>query len=119
MVKCFKDLTESSCLLFGSSGSGVVRPFKTSASTSDLNLSDDSFAWVGPLSMNKGCDRAFIINGTRVSFGAENPGIFTDGVCYLDWIAKEYGLELDPRFRTLKNHCFQGIGDIADKDHCN
>ena len=118
-MRCFKDRTESSCFLFGSSGSGVIRPFKTSSVPSifsELNLSEKSFAWVGPLSINKGCDRAVIINGTKVSFGAENPGIFTDGSCYLDWIAEEYGLELDPELRPKTNHCSKDSGDLADKD---
>lgn len=116
-VRCFKDRTKSSCLLFGSSGSGVVRPFRTPPVSPDLleyNLSQKSFAWVGPLSMNKGCDRAIIIKSTKVSFGAENPSIFTDGSCYLDWIAKEYGLDLDPKLQPKKNLCFKGSGDLED-----
>ena len=118
-VRCFKDRTESSCLLFGSSGSGVVRPFRKSSVSPDLleyNLSDESFAWVGALSMNKGCDRAMIINSSKISFGAENPSIFTDGSCYLDWIAQEYGLKLDPKLQPKKNLCFKGSGDLADMD---
>ena len=119
-MKCFRDSTESSCFFFGSSGSGVVRPFKESAVSPNLiqyNLSKKQFAWVGPLSMSKGCDQAvMLVKGTRVSLGAENPGIFTDGTCYLDWIAKAYELEVDPKLYPKKHLCFKGNGDLEDAD---
>ena len=118
-MRCFKDSTQSSCPFFGSSGSGVVRPFQKTVVSSNFtqyDLSEEQFAWVGTLSMSKGCDQAVIINGTRVSLGAENPGIFTDGACYLDWIAKEYGLQIDPKLRPKKELCLQGSGDLDDAD---
>ena len=120
-VQCFRDSTESSCLFFGSSGSPVVRPLKTNSiidsSFSNINLSEAQYAWIGPLSISKGCDRAAIISnddGDQVKLGSENPGIYTDGSCYLDWIAEEYEMKLDLRFLPEKDLCFHGCGDLND-----
>ena len=30
----------------------------------------------------------------RFTFGSLNPAVFTDGNCYLDWIADQYNLEV-------------------------
>ena len=106
-VQCYRDPIESSCLLFGSSGSSIVRPFRDGTRR-------ERYSWQGPLSMYKGCDGAWILNGTRVNYGGQNPGVFTDGACYLPWIAEQYGLEVDPSLRPSGNACAPSSGDLLD-----
>ena len=48
---CYKDPSEASCFQHGNSGSSVMTYFKA-------NGRDDSYAFTGPLSMHKGCDKA-------------------------------------------------------------
>ena len=60
--------------------------------------------------MSKGCDRADIFSHfkqTQVKLGSENPGIFTDGSCYLDWIARSYNLQLNPNLLPRQDICSQ------------
>ena len=47
-----------------------------------------------------------------VFFSGENPGVFTNGGCYLQWIARQYGMVAD----NTETECDQEIGDINDKD---
>ena len=47
---CYKDPTEGSCFQNGNSGSSVMTHFKTTEE-------EDAYAFVGPLSMHKGCDQ--------------------------------------------------------------
>ena len=48
---CYKDPSEASCFQHGNSGSSVMTYFKA-------NGQDESYAFTGPLSMHKGCDKA-------------------------------------------------------------
>ena len=48
---CYKDPSEASCFQHGNSGSSVMTYFKG-------NGGDESYAFTGPLSMHKGCDKA-------------------------------------------------------------
>ena len=70
-TKCYRDPTHSSCFLFGNSGSGVVRPI----TPEEANITQ--YAYTGPLSMSKSCDN-IIIYDNKITYGSENPGIFTD-----------------------------------------
>ena len=98
---CALDPSTESCLDTGDSGSGLVMP-----------RGDGSFAWVGALSYSRGCDRA----GTRFTgqarniFHGENPGVFSSGLCYLPWIARQYGMVWEG------GACSQERGDRTDAD---
>ena len=62
--------------------------------------------------MSKSCDN-ILINDNKITYGSENPGIFTDAHCYLDWIAASYGMKLaDGYVRPLS--CAQSRGDRAN-----
>ena len=98
-TKCYRDPTQASCFLFGNSGSGVVRRFTTE------EQEVEQFAFTGPLSMSKSCDNILIYDN-KITYGSENPGIFTDAYCYLPWIAGEYGMKL-PESYTPKDTCSQ------------
>ena len=96
-----------------------VRALRDSADSSNTSLSNEQYAWIGPLSISKGCDRTDIFspfNQTQVKLGSENPGIFTDGSCYLDWIARSYNLQLDPELLPRQDISSQAIGDIHDSN---
>ena len=59
--------------------------------------------------MSKSCDDITIMD-EKISYGAENPGIFTDAYCYLPWIASQYGMRL-PDGYVRPSSCDQTIGD--------
>jgi hypothetical protein len=66
------------------------------------------------LSLYKGCDQAHIFEQNKVSYGAENPGVFTDGACYLTWVAEQYGLKVDPQLQPEGPVCAPAKGSRAD-----
>ena len=105
-VFCGRDPSCESCLDAGDSGSGLAIK----------RADEESYAWVGPLSFYRGCDRAapsVKATETRVNiFNGENPGVFTNGGCYLQWIANQYGMV---RANTQAD-CDQTLGDINDKN---
>merc|ERR1719400_580133 len=105
-TKCYVDPSRSSCFLFGNSGSGVIRSI-----TPKSNESKESaqYAYTGPLSMSKSCDDITIMDD-KISYGAENPGIFTDAYCYLPWIASEYGMRLPDGYKRPPS-CDQSRGE--------
>jgi len=95
----------------------------------------ERFAWQGPLSTSYGCDRHifpfFFPGGDTLGsrYHAENSGIFTDGRCYLEWIADQYNMDLSPALLTVATTpetvtpagtptptCAAGVGDRADRD---
>ena len=102
-TKCYRDPTHSSCFLFGNSGSGVVRPI----TPEEANVTQ--YAYTGPLSMSKSCDN-IIIYDNKITYGSENPGIFTDAYCYLAWIAAMYRMVL-PDGYTSYSSCGQSNGE--------
>ena len=102
-TKCYRDPTHSSCFLFGNSGSGVVRPI----TPEEANITQ--YAYTGPLSMSKSCDN-IIIYDNKITYGSENPGIFTDAYCYLAWIAAMYRMVL-PDGYTSYSSCGQSNGE--------
>ena len=103
-VLCARDPSAESCLDSGDSGSGLVMP-----------RGDGTFSWVGTLSFYKGCDRAKSqFQDEKVSnFHGENPGVFSSGVCYLPWIARQYGLTFS---RGSGQGCEQTTGNREDRD---
>jgi len=101
---CYRDPSMTSCFLYGNSGSGVLRRFDET----------ERYSWVGPLSMSKGCDLALITDNT-ITYAAENPGVFTNAICYLDWIANQYGLRMPANFKKPST-CSDSRGDIKDID---
>ena len=106
-TKCYIDPSRSSCFLFGNSGSGVIRSITTKSK--ELSKEITQYAYTGPLSMSKSCDDITIMDD-KISYGAENPGIFTDAYCYLPWIASQYGMRL-PDGYVRPSSCDQTIGD--------
>ena len=57
---CYKDPSEASCFQHGNSGSSVMTFFKA-------NGKDESYAFTGPLSMHKGCDKASFLKVHHIS----------------------------------------------------
>ena len=106
-TKCYRDPAQASCFLFGNSGSGVVRRFKQT----------EQYAFTGPLSMSKSCDNILIYDN-KITYGSENPGIFTDAHCYLAWIAASYGMKLADGY-TSSPSCGLTKGDRANIDQSN
>ena len=97
----------ASCVEFGNSGSGIVRKWKTG-----IDDNEDQYSFVGPLSMSKGCDRAFFF---PFGYRGQNPAVATDATCFMDWVADQYNMELvNPNKK--KSSCFNGKGDREDKD---
>ena len=58
---CFKDPSEASCFQHGNSGSSVMTYFK------EGNGGNGAYAFTGPLSMHKGCDKASFIKAHLTS----------------------------------------------------
>ena len=102
----------ASCAEFGASGSGIVRKWRVDPKEStDTLLDDDQYALVGPLTMSKGCDNAFII--PEFVYRGFNAAIVTDAICYMDWIAAQYGMKI-PQELEKKESCSQSKGDRRD-----
>ena len=73
---------------------------------------------VGPLSIFKSSDLtwqgSFLTNPKeRLTYAASNPGVFTDLRCYLDWVAKQYGMKMPATF-TKPSACGVSHGDRDD-----
>ena len=109
-TECYRDPSQSSCFLFGNSGSGALRRI-----TKD---GEERYAFTGPLSMTKSCDSVYIFDN-QISYSSGNPGIFTDAYCYLPWIAAIYGMKL-PKGYTKKPSCGESKGrrDAIDEAIC-
>ena len=103
-VLCGRDPSCESCLDTGDSGSGLVTQ----------RVDGESYAWAGPLSFYRGCDREGAQDTQiRLSvFNGENPGIFTNGGCYLEWIARQYGMVGD----NTSSDCDKTSGDMTDSN---
>ena len=56
---CYRDPSEGSCFQHGNSGSSVMTHFKKSSENGSSPI--DSWAFTGPLSMHKGCDKVMSI----------------------------------------------------------
>lgn len=97
---CAVEPSKASCLDTGDSGSGLV-----------MERFQGGYSWEGALSFYRGCDQPRL-DGIRISFG-ENPGVFTEGSCYLPWIAESYGMQLG---EGLSTGCRPASGDIEDRD---
>ena len=106
-TECYRDPSQSSCFVFGNSGSGALR-----------KINEDRYAFTGPLSMTKSCDSVYIFDN-QISYSSANPGIFTDAYCYLPWIASTYEMRL-PEGYTSKPSCGKSKGkrDVIDESIC-
>ena len=51
-------------------------------------------------------------NGKRI-YGSENPGVFTDARCFMDWIAEEYKMRM-PDDYTKPDSCFDKFYDVSN-----
>ena len=107
-VFCARDPSCESCLDTGDSGSGLV-----------MGLGRQAYSWVGTLSFTRGCNRA--LSGPARSqngvFSGENPGVFSEGLCYLPWIARQYGLGYSgPEGEDC--HSTSGTREDKDKTDC-
>ena len=103
---CYRDPSSNSCPDFGDSGLGIMRSWRT------LN-EPDRYSWDGTLSMYKGCDRKRVIYGLIFHAG-ENPSVFTDGYCFLPWIAEQYNMTMPDDF-VMKPSCSKSHGDKQSK----
>ncbi|XP_023338751.1 uncharacterized protein LOC111709340 [Eurytemora carolleeae] len=119
---CFKSIVQDSCVEFGNSGSPVAlrAPWELSGKQ---NIS--RFHWAGTLSISKGCDQTFVslVNSNsrktsvpKLQIRSENPAVFTDARCYLDWIAEQYNHK-PPVGYTRPKQCEIAVGDRLDKDN--
>ena len=99
-TECYRDPSQSSCFVFGNSGSGVLREITVNG--------EGRYAFTGPFSMSKSCDSLYIFDN-QISYSSSNPGIFTDAYCYLPWIAEMYGMK-PPKDYTEKASCKETHG---------
>jgi len=116
---CYIDKSEKGCVTFGNSGSPLVR-LRTDEYTGERR-----YHWVGTLSMSKGCDQTEVrytykqiydIDVPVFDTKAENAAVFTDGLCYLDWITQQYHMKLPDGYEKPW-HCYDGeAGDWNDRD---
>ena len=109
-TECYGDPSQSSCFLFGNSGSGILRKI-----TKD---GEDRYSFTGPLSMSKSCDSVYIFDN-QISYSSGNPGIFTDAYCFLPWISATYGMKM-PKGYISKPSCWESKGrrDAIDEEIC-
>jgi hypothetical protein len=102
---CFTDAAWASSVEFGMSGSGVIRPFQVTK----RNRTVTRYSWAGPLSFSKGNDYNLRVTKNVLQKFSSNPSVFTDGRCYLDWIAAQYNLTLPADYTSPKT-CTQSAG---------
>jgi len=95
---CARDLSTNTCFDTGDSGSGFIK-----------DRGDGKYSWEGSLSFYRGCDRYSYFSG----YLGENPGVFSQGSCHLEWIATQYNLALSDGYST---DCQNPTGDPQDKD---
>ena len=114
---CAKDPSSSSCLVFGNSGSPLMRPY-----TGHPGRGPYWYSWTGSLSMYYGCDQALSINtgdSDVVAHAGDNPGVFTQASCYLQWIADQYNMKLGPRLQEVAGECARSTGTLnVTKQQC-
>ena len=112
---CFADAALASALNFGVSGSGIMRPFLAS----DGQQPAVRYSWAGPLSLSKGNDYTVRFPRQNLNFiqgRSSNPSVFTDGRCYMGWIAAQYNLNLPAGYTTP---CSESAGSKTDTDSQN
>ncbi len=109
---CFTDVAWASTVEFGVSGSGIVRPFLFT----NGDRTTTRYSWAGPLSFSRGSDRVVRRDRARsYSFRmfSSNPAVFTDALCYMDWIAAQYNLRLPPGYAAPQS-CLQSSRSKQD-----
>ncbi len=111
---CYTDAAWASSVNFGMSGSGVMRPFLYF----NENKTTTRHSWAGPLSFSRGGDHVVRRGGPAPGTFAFSPyssnlAVFTDALCYMDWIAAQYNLRLPADF-VIPQSCFQSSGSKND-----
>ena len=108
---CGTDPSHNTCFDTGDSGSGIIMKRKDP-------IKGIQWTWEGALSAYRGCDQFVqfprsICNGSLCqelpnqfnywTTGAHggNPGIFSQGSCYLSWIAEQYGLKISEKYKDI------------------
>jgi hypothetical protein len=121
---CYTDAAWASVVQFGTSGSGLVRPFLS------VNANETRYSWIGPLSFSKGSDCSRLVYNWRGIYSglsiytrqvinySSTPAVFTDARCYLDWIAAQYGLTL-PASYSKPASCSLSAGDKLAANNTN
>ena len=104
---CYTEAAWAGSVQFGISGSGLARPFASATAGQPPR-----YSWAGLLSFSKGSDYTVLDENIGWTQYSSNPAVFTDGRCYLDWIAAQYGLSL-PAGYTAPPSCSVAAGDRA------
>ena len=52
----------------------------------------------------------------QFTIAGQNAMVATDAICYMSWIAAQYGLEAPDQFKNLPDSCSQSTGDKTDID---
>jgi len=105
---CAENPSKVNCFDFGDSGGGLF-----------LERKKGGYSWEGALSSYRGCSNDVIdvisnqTIGAVLNSNAENPGVFTEGSCFLPWIAASYGMKLAKGYPT---GCTGKRGDKKDID---
>lgn len=121
---CYDEPSFASCVDFGVSGSGLAREWKPYAKGPGVDFGMDNdlqyqYSFVGPLSMSKGCDNTLSLRDlnnqdeAEFIFRGRNPMVATDAICFMPWVARQYGLKM-PKFYKQKKSCNIGSGDRND-----
>ena len=81
------------------------------------------YSFAGPLSMSKGCDKAFEPDtidendpDPEFIYRGSNVAVATDASCFMDWIAEEYNMKLEYEYDKEKKSCYTPSGDRNDID---
>ena len=88
---------------------------------SELRRDTYQYSFAGPLSMSKGCDKAFEPDTVDTSkdeeyiYRGSNVAVATDASCFMDWIADEYNMKLEYEYEEKKS-CHTPSGDRNDID---
>ena len=106
----------------------MVRQWKKSATAvkykdaiDEVTRNTYQYSFAGPLSMSKGCDKAFEPDTVDTSkdeeyiYRGSNVAVATDASCFMDWIADEYNMKLEYEYEEKKS-CYTPSGDRNDID---
>jgi hypothetical protein len=63
--------------------------------------------------LSKGADHVVVLPAEGTIRFSEKPAVFSDALCYLDWIAAQFNLRLPAGF-ALPEYCAQSTGDKTD-----
>ena len=110
---CYSDHAFASSVQFGVSGSGVMRPFK------DEVENTTRYCWAGSLSLSKGADNPVLVTSTVQVLYNDNPSVFTDASCYMDWIASKFNLSMPADYSPpLSCSLARGSKEDVNNNYC-